>query len=75
MKSYQIKHMIIDEENYGEETVTTEFLYNLRQYSISFVKSDLEVINTWLLDGESSVPAELSEHVIESIKEEVRSRI
>ena len=54
MKPYQINNMIIDDEFDGEEYVTTNFAYQNKDYSITFKKADLEIINTWVFkDGTS----------------------
>lgn len=70
-----MKHMIIDDDFYGEETVTADFTYNLHDYSITFKKEDLEILNAWIFEGGHSIPADLSDTIIESIREEVRKRI
>ena len=52
MKPYQINNMIMDDEFDGEEYVTTNFAYQNKDYSITFKKADLEIINTWVFkDG------------------------
>lgn len=75
MKSYEIKHMIIDDEFHGEESVTADFTYNHKDYSITFKKADLEMINSWVFEEDTSIPADLSDSMIESIREEVKKRI
>jgi hypothetical protein len=75
MKSYQITHMIIDDEFYGEETVTTNFIHNQKEYSITFDKGDLEILNTWLLENGTSLPAHLSNELIDEIRDEVKKQI
>ncbi|HWO96688.1 MAG TPA: hypothetical protein VNM45_10195 [Bacillus sp. (in: firmicutes)] len=75
MKPYEIKHMIIDDEFHGEESVTANFTHNNKEYSITFEKADLEVINTWVFEKDTSLPANLSASMIESIREEVKKRI
>jgi len=67
--------MIIDDEFDGEEYVTTEFLQENNTYSITFKKADLEVINAWVFNDGSSLPANLSEEMIESIRNSVKKRI
>ena len=48
MKPYTIKNMIIDDEFDGEEYVTTDFTHQNQDYSITFKKADLEIMNTWV---------------------------
>ncbi|MDA6162029.1 hypothetical protein OSK10_27635, partial [Escherichia coli] len=66
---------IIDDEFDGEEYVTTEFLQENNTFSITFKKADLEVINAWVFNDGSSLPANLSEEMIESIRNSVKKRI
>ena len=75
MKPYQINNMIIDDEFDGEEFVTTDFAYQNKDYSITFKKADLEIINTWVFKDGTSLPANLSDHIIELIREDVKKRI
>ncbi|MFF5398258.1 hypothetical protein ACFY5J_14410 [Peribacillus butanolivorans] len=75
MKPYEIKNMIIDDEFYGEETVTADFTHNYKEYSITFNKADLEIINTWVFKDGSSLPSNLSDTIIESIREDIKKRI
>ena len=75
MKSYQINNMIIDDEFDGEEFVTTDFAYQNKDYSITFKKADLEIMNAWVFKDGTSLPANLSDHIIELIREDVRKRI
>ncbi len=75
MENYEITHMIIDDGFDGEEAVTTEFTHNKKEYSITFKKSDLEILNTWVLENNSSLPANLSDQLIESIRDEVKKQI
>ena len=75
MKPYQINNMIIDDEFDGEEFVTTDFAYQNRDYSITFKKADLEIMNTWVFKDGTSLPANLSDHIIELIREDVKKRI
>ena len=75
MKPYQINNMIIDDEFDGEEFVTTDFAYQNKDYSITFKKSDLEIINTWVFKDGTSLPANLSDTIIELIREDVKKRI
>jgi hypothetical protein len=75
VKSYEITHMIIDDEFYGEETVTTNFIYGQEEYSITFDKGDLEILNTWIFKDGTSLPANLSNELIEEIRKEVKKQI
>ncbi|WP_264737924.1 hypothetical protein [Cytobacillus firmus] len=75
MNPYEITSMIIDDEFDGEEYVTAEFLQENNTYSITFKKADLEVINAWVFNDGSSLPANLSEEIIESIRNSVKKRI
>ncbi len=75
MNLYEITSMIIDDEFDGEEYVTTEFLQENNTFSITFKKADLEVINAWVFNDGSSLPANLSEEMIESIRNSVKKRI
>ncbi|QNG59802.1 hypothetical protein H4O14_18835 [Bacillus sp. PAMC26568] len=75
MKTYEINNMIIDDDFDGEESVTADFTYNNKEYSITFKKSDLEIINTWVFEDDTSIPANLSDNMIESIREDIKKRI
>jgi hypothetical protein len=75
VNEYEITHMIIDDDFAGEEYVTTDITYNNKAYSITYKKADLEVINIWVFEGEQSLPAHLSDTIIEAIREEVKNRI
>lgn len=75
MNTYEITNMIIDDDFDSEEYVTTEFSHNQMDYSITFKKADLEVINSWQFKNGTSLPANLSETLIESIREDVKKRI
>ena len=75
MKDYEMTHMIIDDGLYAEEAVTTEFTHNNKDYSITFKKSDLEILNKWVFENNTSLPANLSDELIESIRDEVKKRI
>ncbi|MFE4143762.1 hypothetical protein ACFX4I_18285 [Peribacillus sp. YIM B13472] len=75
MKPYEIKNMIIDDEFDGEESVTADFTHNEKDYSITFKKEDLEIINTWVFEDGSSLPTNLSGTIIESIREDIKKRI
>jgi hypothetical protein len=75
VNTYEITNMIIDDDFDSEEYVTTEFSYNQMDYSITFKKADLEVINSWQFKDGTSLPANLSETLIESIREDVKKKI
>jgi hypothetical protein len=75
VKPYTINNMIIDDEFDGEEYVTTDFTHQNQDYSITFKKADLEIMNTWIFKEGTSLPADLSDHMIELIREEVKTRI
>lgn len=75
MKPYEINNMIIDDDFDGEEYVTTDFTYQNKIYSVTFRKSDLEIINTWVFENHTSLPAHLSDDIIESIREDVKGKI
>lgn len=75
MNSYQIINMIIDDNFDGEEYVTADFTHNTKDYSITFKKADLEIINTWVFEDGTSIPANLSENMIESIREDIKKKI
>lgn len=75
MKLYEISNMIIDNEFDGEEFVTIDFAYQNKDYSITFRKADLEIINTWVFKDGTSLPANLSDNIIELIREDVKKRI
>ncbi|MDN3018352.1 hypothetical protein PH210_19415 [Paenibacillus sp. BSR1-1] len=75
MKPYEITNMIIDDDFYNEEFVTAEITYENQVYSITFKKEDLELVNAWIFKEGTSLPANLSEQMIESIREDVKNRI
>lgn len=75
MKPYEIVNMIIDEEAYDLEEVTADFTYEDQDYSITFKKADLELVNAWVFKNGASLPAHLSENIIEQIREDVKNRI
>ncbi|WP_139187779.1 hypothetical protein [Bacillus tuaregi] len=76
METYEIHNMIIDDDFDGEEYVTADFTHENQIYSITFRKADLEIINCWEFQGDgTSLPANLSETIIESIREDVKKRI
>lgn len=74
MNSYEITHVIIDNQ-IGEEYVTTDFTYENKDYSVTFKKSDLEVINSWLLVNQTSLPADLSPELIDALRDDVKKRV
>ena len=75
VEPYEIKNMIIDDNFEGQESVTTDFSHNHKDYSITFNKQDLEILNMWVFEQDKSIPAKLSDNLIESIREEVKKRI
>lgn len=76
MKAYEINNMIIDDDFSSEEYVTVDFTHNNNKvYSITFKKADMEMINSWIFEDGTSIPANLSEDLIESIREDVKNRI
>lgn len=75
MKSFEIHNMIIDDEFDGEEYVTAEFSLDNKEYSITFRKTDLEISNTWVFKDATSFPANLSDNIIELIRDDVKKRI
>ncbi|WP_077212021.1 hypothetical protein [Bacillus dakarensis] len=75
MNSYQLTNMIIDDDFDTEEYVTAEFKHGDENYSITFKKRDLEIINSWIYREGTSFPANLSEELIESIREDVKKRV
>ncbi|MFA9559146.1 hypothetical protein ACERII_17700 [Evansella sp. AB-rgal1] len=76
MKQYNIYNMIIDNEVEGiEEEVSAYFNHKKKDYCITFNKADLEIINCWVFDNTHSLPATISEDIIESIREDVKNRI
>lgn len=75
MNTYEIKNMIIDDEFDGEEYVTADFSYENKDYSITFKKADLEVINAWVFKEGTSLPANLSARIVDSIREDVKRKI
>ncbi|RXI96625.1 hypothetical protein DS745_23275 [Anaerobacillus alkaliphilus] len=74
MMDYEIKHMIIDEQ-YDEEHVTANFTFNNQEYSVTFQKSDLEIINAWRLEENTSLPANLSGELIDTLRKDVKKSI
>ncbi|WP_174734980.1 hypothetical protein [Mesobacillus harenae] len=75
MKEYEINQLIIDDDFAGEEYVTADFFHQNNNFSITFKKADLEIINTWIFKDGTSLPAYLPDHMIESIRGEVKERL
>lgn len=75
MENFEIKHLIVDDEFLDEESVTVDFTYNQNHYSITFKKSDFELVNTWYFKEDQTIPANLSDTLIKSIREEIQNRI
>jgi hypothetical protein len=75
VENYSITNMIIDDEFAGEEYVTAEFTHHKKDYSITFKKADLEIINIWVFEEGTSLPAKLSDEMIESIRQDVQKQI
>jgi hypothetical protein len=73
--SYEITNMIIDDDFDSEEYVTAEFIHDQTNYSITFKKADLEIINAWVYKDGTSLPANLSDTMIESIRDDIKKRI
>jgi hypothetical protein len=75
MKSYEIKQMIIDDNFDGQEYVTADFTHSNKDYSVTFQKADLELINAWQFKEGTSIPAALSENIIESLREDIQKKM
>ncbi|ARK32711.1 hypothetical protein [Halalkalibacter krulwichiae] len=75
VEQYQMKEIIIDHHFIGEESITADFTYNKQDYSVTFHKSDLEVLNMWVLKEGTSLPANLSDELIHALREEVQQRM
>lgn len=75
VNTYEITNMIIDDDFDSEEYVTAEFTHDKMNYSITFKKADLEIMNTWVYKDGTSLPANLSDTLIESIREDVKKSI
>jgi hypothetical protein len=75
MNPYEIKMMIIDDDFATEEYVTVDFIYEQKTYSITFKKADLEIMNCWVFEDGSSLPAVLPEEMINSIRNKVKMKI
>jgi hypothetical protein len=72
---YEITNMIIDDDFAVEEYVTADFTYENKNYSITFKKADLEIMNSWVFENETSLPAVLPENIVEALREDVKKRI
>lgn len=75
MKPFEISNMIIDDDFYNEEYITADFSYQNQDYSITFKKADLEVINAWVFKEGTSLPANLSDEMVELIRQDVEKKI
>lgn len=75
MSEYQLINLIVDDGFAGEEYVTAEIVNDKKVYSITFQKSDLELMNAWIFEDGTSLPANLSEAMIEAIREDVKKKI
>ncbi|KGM44972.1 hypothetical protein P9D43_24225 [Neobacillus niacini] len=73
--AYEITNMIIDDDFDSEEYVTAEFIYDQQNYSITFKKADLEIINAWVFKDGTSLPANLSDSMVESIRDDIKERM
>jgi hypothetical protein len=72
---YGIVNMIIDNEGYDQEEVTVDFTYQDQDHSITFTKGDLELVNAWVFKDGTSLPANLSEDMIDRIRKDVKNKI
>ncbi|MFV8828965.1 hypothetical protein [Alkalihalobacterium sp. APHAB7] len=75
MESYEIKHMIIDDDFEGDPSVTAEFTYDDKDYSITFHKTDMELMNSWMFASDTTLPANLPDAMIESIREDIKKKM
>jgi hypothetical protein len=75
VEPYEITNMIIDDDFDSEEYVTAEFTHDHMNYSITFKKADLEIMNAWVFKDGTSLPADLSNTLIESIRDDVKKRM
>lgn len=75
MKPFEIHNMIIDDDFAVEEYVTVDFSNDNKDYSITFKKADLEVMNAWIFENGTSIPANLSISIIDLIRDEVKKSI
>lgn len=72
MAAYEMTSMIIDDGFAGEEYVSADFNCQNQNYRITFKKADLEIINSWVFKNRTSLPADLSDCLIESIRDDVK---
>ncbi|MBT2659272.1 hypothetical protein J7E81_29505 [Bacillus sp. ISL-18] len=75
MKSFEITNMIIDDDFAVEEYVTAEFIHENKEYSVTFKKADLEIINSWVFEDGTSLPVNIPEEIIELIRNNIKKRI
>ncbi|ESU33300.1 hypothetical protein G3A_06825 [Bacillus sp. 17376] len=76
MNSYEMTNMIIDDESYGEEHVTVELTFEQQNYIITFKKSDLELVNAWVVvEGDKTLPTSLSEDIMDSLKGNIKKNL
>jgi hypothetical protein len=75
VNTYEITNMIIDDDFDSEEYVTAEFTHDHMNYSITFKKADLEIMNAWVFKDGTSLPADLSDTLIVSIREEIKKKM
>ncbi|WP_102348941.1 hypothetical protein [Bacillus sp. Marseille-P3661] len=75
MKPYQLNQMIIDDGFNSQEYVTADITYDRQNYSITFNKADLEIMNSWVFEDETSMPANLPDQLIDSLREVIKQRI
>ncbi len=75
MGPYEITSMIIDDDFASEEYVSTFFNSENQNYRITFKKADLEIINSWVFQNGTSLPADLPNFLIDSIRADVKKRI
>lgn len=75
MEKYDIVDMIIDDENGVEEYATADFKQQGKNYRITFKKADLELVNAWIFEEGTSLPADLSDSMIESLRQDIKNRI
>jgi len=75
VKSFEITNMIIDDDFAVEEYVTAEFVHENKEYSVTFKKADLEIINSWVFEDGTSLPANIPEDIIELIRNDIKKKI
>lgn len=74
-EAFEIKHMIIDDNFESEEFVTADITYNQKDYSVTYKKGDLELVNAWIFKEGTSLPANLPEGIIEALRNDVKNRL